>query len=271
MSMAETRSNLNVIPYNGDFNRKIEKSSIPTCNILGVDIAAVNMSWFIKYLAENIRELSGDYICVTCAHSIVMAYEQREYAKYQNGGIAAVADGGSLSSLSQKRGYRDAGRITGPDLMEEVFRISPARGYRHYFYGSTEDTLCKLRQKMQEQYPGIQIVGMYSPPFRTLTEAENDAVIRQINETQADFVWVGLGAPKQEEWMAKHQGKVAGLMIGVGAGFDYVAGNIDRAPQWMQKQHLEWLYRVLQEPKRLAGRYFHAVPKLFWNAYVRGL
>jgi N-acetylglucosaminyldiphosphoundecaprenol N-acetyl-beta-D-mannosaminyltransferase len=256
--------------YNAGYHRKTDKTAIPVCTILGVDIAAVNMAWFIRYVTENIGALSGDYVCVTCVHSIVMAYERPDYAKCQNGGIAAVADGGSLSSLSQKRGYREAGRITGPDLMAEVMRISAAKGYRHYFYGSSEETLGKLNQRLQEQYPGLQVAGMYSPPFRMLTQAEDNAVMQRINEARADFVWVGLGAPKQEVWMANHQGKVNGLMVGVGAGFDYLAGNIDRAPQWMQRLHLEWLYRVFQDPGRLAGRYLHAVPKLFWNAYIRG-
>ena len=111
---------------------------------------------------------------------------------------------------------------------------------------------------------------MYSPPFRPLTEEENHLVVERINETHPDFVWIGLGAPKQEQWMAEQQGKIKGFMVGVGAGFDYYAGNIRRAPEWMQKANLEWMYRLLQDPKRLLGRYWHTNTKFIWNAMVKG-
>lgn len=128
-------------------------------------------------------------------------------------------------------------------------------GLRHYFYGSSEQTLEMLREKLKEKYPDIAIAGMVSPPFRALSEAEDEAAIQAINESGADIIWVGLGAPKQENWMYEHKDKVNGVMIGVGAGFDYHAGNIKRAPAWMQKMSLEWLYRLMQDPKRLFKRY----------------
>ena len=161
-------------------------------------------------------------------------------------------------------------RTTGPSQMGEIFAVSAAMKYRHYFYGGSEETIRILREKLEKNYPGIQIAGMYSPPFRPLTEEEDAEAIARINDTEADFVWVGLGAPKQEKWMAEHQGKVKGLMIGVGAGFDYFAGNIKRAPQWMQKANLEWLYRLLQDPKRLFKRYFVTNIEFIWNAVIRG-
>lgn len=111
---------------------------------------------------------------------------------------------------------------------------------------------------------------MYSPPFRPMTEEEDKAIIERINETNPDFVWVGLGAPKQEKWMAAHQGKIDGLMLGVGAGFDYYAENIKRAPMWMQKHNLEWVYRLVQDPKRLFKRYWNTNTKFIWNAMIRG-
>ena len=123
---------------------------------------------------------------------------------------------------------------------------------------------------MKNRYPGVQIAGMYSPPFRPMTSEEDQEVIQMINESHVDFVWVGLGAPKQEYWMAEHKGKIKGFMVGVGAAFDYEAGNLERAPRWMQKANLEWLYRLLQEPKRLFKRYFYTNTKFVWNAIVRG-
>ena len=240
-----------------EYQRKVDKSLIPTCNIMGVNIAAINMNWLLKYIDENLSDIKGDYICVSNVHTTVTSYEDAAYCAVQNGGLMAIPDGGPLSSVGRKRGYSDMDRTTGPSLMGEIFKISAEKGYRHYFYGSTEETLKLLEEKLQENYPGIQIAGMYSPPFRPLTEEEDKNIIENINKTKPDFVWIGLGAPKQEKWMAEHQGKIDGLMLGVGAGFDYYAENIKRAPMWMQKSNLEWLYRLMQDPKRLFKRYFH--------------
>lgn len=253
--------------YNNLYKRTVEKSTIPTCNILGVNIAAIDMQWLVNFLKDNIRKLGGDYICVSNVHTTVTAYEDPEYLKVQNGGIMAIPDGGPLSSVGQRRGYRNMKRTTGPSLMGEVFSIP---GYRHYFYGSTQETLDKLKNELVKKYPSIQIAGMYSPPFRPMTNDEDKVIVAQINETKPDFVWIGLGAPKQEKWMAEHQGRVNGLMIGVGAGFDYYAGNIERAPEWMQKNNLEWFFRLIQDPKRLFSRYFHTNIKFIWNAMIRG-
>jgi N-acetylglucosaminyldiphosphoundecaprenol N-acetyl-beta-D-mannosaminyltransferase len=252
------------------YQRKVDKSLIPTCNIMGVNIAAINMEWLLEYLKKNLSDIKGDYICVSNVHTTVTSYDSVSYCAIQNGGLMAIPDGGPLSSVGRKRGHKEMERTTGPSLMGEIFQISAEKGYRHYFYGSTEETLKLLEKKLKENYPGIQIAGMYSPPFRVLTEEEDRQIVENINSAKADFVWIGLGAPKQERWMAVHQGKIDGLMIGVGAGFDYYAGNIKRAPLWMQKCNLEWLYRLMQDPKRLFKRYFYTNTKFIWNAVVRG-
>ena len=236
------------------YKRNVDKRLIPTCNIMGVNIAAINMDWLVDYLEKNISEIKGDYICVSNVHTTVTSYENAAYCAIQNGGLMAIPDGGPLSTVGQKRGHKNMERTTGPSLMGEIFEISANKKYRHFFYGSTEETLQLLYQKLTRRYPGIQIVGMYSPPFRTITKEENDLIIKKINETKPDFVWVGLGAPKQERWMAAHQGKINGLMIGVGAGFDYYADNIKRAPMWMQRHNLEWVYRLVQDPNRVFKR-----------------
>lgn len=246
------------------------KSLVPTCNIMGVKLAAINMPWLIEFTKKYIKDLSGEYICVSNVHTTVMSYDDKEYCAVQNGGIMAIPDGGPLSSVGRKRGFSDMQRTTGPDYMKEILKISAEEGYRHYFYGSTEETLNKLGTIMEERYPGVLVAGMYSPPFRPLTKEEDEESIRMINESNADFVWIGLGAPKQERWMANHKGKIKGLMVGVGAAFDYEAGNIDRAPMWMQKVNLEWLYRFLQEPKRLFKRYFYTNTKFVIQAVIRG-
>lgn len=163
-----------------EYIHKVDKSKIPTCNILGVDIAAIDMEWLLDYLINNIHDLSGDYICVSNVHTTVTAYEDDEYRKVQNGGIMAIPDGGPLSSVGQKRGFKNMKRTTGPSLMGEIFKISVTKRYRHYFYGSTDETLEKLYAVLTETYPGIQIAGMYSPPFRPMTEEEDKEIVERI-------------------------------------------------------------------------------------------
>lgn len=226
-----------------------------TCNILGVNISVTNMNDTVKYIENNLESLKGNYICVSNVHTTVMSYEDKAYRNIQNSGVMALPDGGPLSVVSRKKGFKEAKRVTGPDLMEEIFKISEEKGYKHYFYGSTEETLDELKIKLIQKYPKLQIVGMFSPPFRKLTEWEDVEITNKINETNANFIWVGLGAPKQEIWMFNHKNKVNGLMLGVGAGFDYHAEKIKRAPKWMQNNNLEWVYRLLQDPRRLYKRY----------------
>lgn len=226
------------------------------CEILKTNINVTNMSDTIKYIGEHLDDLRGKYICVSNVHTTVMSYENEEYRKIQNSAAMALPDGAPLSSYSRRKGYKQAQRVTGPDLMLELFAISKEKGYRHYFYGATEETLQSMREVLERDYPGIEIAGMYAPPFRALTPQEDAEIVAKINESRPDFIWIGLGAPKQEEWMYQHMGQLQGVLIGVGAGFDYLAGYIKRAPRWMQRMSLEWLYRLLQDPKRLWRRYF---------------
>ena len=226
------------------------------CEILKTNINVTNMSDTIKYIGEHLDDLRGKYICVSNVHTTVMSYENEEYRKIQNGAAMALPDGAPLSSYSRRKGYKQAQRVTGPDLMLELFAISKEKGYRHYFYGATEETLQSMKEVLERDYPGIEIAGMYAPPFRALTPQEDAQIVAKINESRPDFIWIGLGAPKQEEWMYQHMGQLQGVLIGVGAGFDYLAGYIKRAPRWMRRMSLEWLYRLLQDPKRLWRRYF---------------
>lgn len=237
---------------------------LKTCKILGVNINVTNMKDTVEVITKNLEDIKGNYICVSNVHTTVMSYEDEDYKAIQNGGFMALPDGKPLSIVSKKRGFKDAERVTGPDLMEEIFKISEENGYRHYFYGSTQETLDILEKKLKQKYPNIKISGMYSPPFRKLTEEEDKEVVNNINKVNADFIWVGLGAPKQEAWMSDHKNRVNGLMLGVGAGFDYHAGRISRAPKIMQKLSLEWLYRLIQDPKRLYKRYLKTNSKFIF-------
>lgn len=241
-----------------------DKRPMPVCEIMGVNIAVTDMEKTVRCVEEHLEDWRGEYICVANVHTTVTAHDDPTYLEVQNGAVLALPDGGPLSQYSRRKGFADAARVTGPDLMKEMLRESAQKHYRHYFYGSTPETLDILRRTITENYPGAVIAGMFSPPFRPLTPAEDAAAVAAINEAHPDFVWVGLGAPKQERWMAHHQGAVHALMIGVGAAFDYEAGNIRRAPLWMQRCNLEWLYRLLQDPRRLFMRYFVTNAKFLW-------
>ena len=254
---------------NTGYKRKLNKYQIPTFNVRGVNIAAISMPWLMEFTEHHIKEMSGDYLCVSNVHTTVTAWEEEEYCKIQNGGIMAIPDGGPLAMLARKYGYTQTSRTDGPGYMMEILKVSVEKNYSHFFYGSTEETLDKMKKILEKDYPGIQIKGMYSPPFRPLTEEEDKEVIDMLNKAEADFVWIGLGAPKQERFMAEHQGKVHGLMIGIGAGFDYLAGNIKRAPMWMQEKSLEWFYRMLQDPKRLFWRYVRTNTKFIWKTFIQ--
>lgn len=235
-----------------------------TCNIMGVNIAVTDMDKTLRLVEDNCEAWRGKYICVANVHTAVTAHDDPTYLRVQNGAVMALPDGGPLSRYSRKKGFADAARVTGPDLMRELLKESGTKHYRHYFYGSTQETLDILREKITEKYPGAVIAGMYSPPFRPLTADEDAEIVEKINAAKPDYVWVGLGAPKQERWMAAHENRVQALMLGVGAAFDYEAGNIRRAPAWMQRCNLEWLYRLMQDPKRLFKRYFVTNTKFLW-------
>lgn len=235
------------------------------CTILNTNIDVTDMQRTISYLSENLEELRGKYICVSNVHTTVMAFRDEEYRKVQNSAAMVLPDGKPLSLVSRRRGFSEAKRVPGPDLMPKIFEMSKEKGYRHYFYGSTQDTLDKLKKQLQGKYPYLQIAGMYSPPFRPLTEEEDLEIIAKINETKPDFVWVALGAPKQEKWMYDHRDKVTGVMLGVGAAFDFEAGTVKRAPHWMQEMYLEWFYRIIQDPIRLIPRYLDTNVSFMWN------
>ena len=224
-------------------------------SILGTKINITDMEKTVSYIEQHLDELKGHYICVSNVHTTVTAYRDEEYRNVQNNAAMNIPDGKPLSIVQRHSGFKNAGRGPGPDLMPEIFRLSEKKGYRHYFYGSRQETLDALKVKLAEEYPKLKIAGMYSPPFRPMTEEEDEEAIRNINECNPDFIWIGLGAPKQEKWMAAHDGRVCGVMLGVGAGFDFHAGTIKRAPLWMQEFCMEWLFRIGQDPKRLFPRY----------------
>lgn len=242
-------------------------SEMKYCRILGTNICVTDMNKTVEYLTGNLEQLRGKYICVSNVHTTVLAFRDRSYQEVQNAAAMALPDGKPLSIVSRGRGFQEAGRVPGPDLMPRIFELSKDKGYRHFFYGSKPETLKRLEENLKEKYPYLQIAGMYAPPFRELTEEENRQIIHLINDTKPDFIWVALGAPKQEIWMNAHMDQLSGIMIGVGAAFDFHAGTVKRAPKWMQEMCMEWLHRILQDPARLLPRYISTNFSFLWNVH----
>ncbi|MCH3973323.1 MAG: WecB/TagA/CpsF family glycosyltransferase [Oscillospiraceae bacterium] len=227
----------------------------PRVNIIGVPISAVNMESCIKNIFANWEAACGNYICVSNVHTTVMAHNHPEYLKIQKDSFLSVPDGKPLSVLGKKQ-YPEMGRVTGPDLMRRIFEESKVRPLRHYFYGNTREHLDQLLQKLAVDYPWVKIVGSEPSVFRDMTPQEEQQLVERINSTNPDFVWVALGAPRQEFFCSRMKGKIQGLMVGVGGAFNVLAGIVPEAPKWMQNCSLEWLYRLMQEPRRLFKRYF---------------
>ena len=234
------------------------------CDLFGIQYVVTTLSQAQKYVVSHVKELSGKYICFSNVHTSVMAREHEDYRKVLNGAAFVFPDGNPIVRHQRRCGYKDAMRVAGPDFMRAVFNASRDGSVTHYFYGSKESTLEKLKRNLERDYPGIVIKGMFSPPFREISPREDEEYVKMINAAGADFVWVGLGAPKQEKWMKAHEGRINGVMMGVGAGFDFHAGTIRRAPVWIQKIGFEWLYRMFQDPRRLIRRYVVTNTKYAW-------
>ena len=198
----------------------------------------------------------------------VTSKEKPEIAEMYTKATMAAIDGMPIVRMGQRKGFV-CERCAAPDIMGPVFGKSIELGKTHFFYGTTDETLKKLKVNLEKEYPGIQIVGMYSPPFRALTEEEDINVVQMINNAKPDFLWVGIGAPKQEIWIIDHQDKICDcIMLGVGAGFNFFAGALDKAPKWMEQCSLEWFYRLVKEPKRLWRRYIIGGFKFIYYSIV---
>ncbi|GAB6398267.1 WecB/TagA/CpsF family glycosyltransferase [Faecalimonas mobilis] len=224
------------------------------CGVVGV--CATTKEEFIREAFSMPTSPVSATIDFVGVPAIISAKENPRIAEMYNRATMAAIDGMPIVNLGRKKGIQ-CERCAGPDIMGSMFEESIRQGKSHYFYGGkNNDVLRKLRENLEHDYPNIQIVGMYSPPFRPLTEKEDQKVCEEINNLRPDFVWVGIGAPKQEMWMWEHQEKIHNtVMLGVGAGFDFFAGTLEKAPQWMEKASLEWLFRLVKEPKRLWKRY----------------
>lgn len=201
------------------------------------------------------QQRESRYVCSSNVHSVVTARYDRTFLEVLNYSDLTLPDGAPIAWAMRKQGFPNQQRVAGPDLMLDVFALAQTNGLKVFFYGSTETTLQRLRERLQRDYPGLQIAGMHSPPFGEQTEEQRRADAQMINDSGAQILFVGLGCPKQERWMRAQRGQVSAVMFGFGAAFDFYAGTLKRAPVWMQERGLEWVHRLCSEPRRLWKRY----------------
>jgi N-acetylglucosaminyldiphosphoundecaprenol N-acetyl-beta-D-mannosaminyltransferase len=225
-------------------------------DVLGVGISAIDPADALGEVTRWIDDGIQHYVCVTGVHGVMESQGDAELLRIHNESGLTTPDGMPMVWAARHAGAKNTQRVYGPDLMLAVCERAAQRGWGCFLYGATDEVLDQLRTNLSDRFPGLSIVGTHSPPFRPLTPEEDAAVIREINDSGAQIVWVGLSTPKQERWMASHVGRVnAPALFGVGAAFDIHAGNLKQAPRWMQRSGLEWLFRLASEPRRLWRRY----------------
>lgn len=240
---------------------RVGSVSFKTVNILGVRIAAVNVDKAVAQIAKWIESDARTYVCVTGVHGVIESQSDLNLKKIHNSAGMCVPDGMPTVLMGKFFGHKAMRRVRGFDLMDKTVEYSVAKGHTHFFYGGKEGTPELLKEKLQERFPELKVVGTYSPPFRPLNENEENELKDKIESLAPDIIWVGLSTPKQEKWMAEHLGQLnTKVMIGVGAAFDFHTGQLKEAPIWIQRASFEWLYRLCVEPRRLWRRYFYIVP-----------
>lgn len=223
--------------------------------VLGAFIDALSWDDAIRQIVTWGAACESRYVCICNVHSVVTTTLDSELQTVVNDADMSTPDGAPVAWALRRLGFPSQERINGPDLMWKYLGEAERLGQAVFFYGSMETTLAKLRESMVSSFPRLIVAGTLSPPYRHLSATEDESEVRIINSSGANVLFVGLGCPTQEKWMAVHRGRINALMIGVGAAFDYHSGTTKRAPLWMQRKSLEWLYRLLTEPRRLYKRY----------------
>jgi len=243
-------------------------------NVLGVPLSVTDYDETMDWIDASIAHRQKGYVCVAATHTIMVCNEDPELREAVLNASMTVPDGQPLVWAMNALGGDLERRVYGPELMARYCERAASTGARIYLYGGrNQGALVQLALNLRHRYPGVRIVGGYSPPYRDLSDEEEDAIVAEINNSRADVVWVGVGAPKQEKWMAAMRDRLdAPVLVGVGAAFDFHAGLVPQAPMWMQSAGLEWTFRLAHEPRRLWRRYARYNPRFvtgFARQYVR--
>jgi N-acetylglucosaminyldiphosphoundecaprenol N-acetyl-beta-D-mannosaminyltransferase len=243
---------------------------MPRVDVLGIHVSVTDLDETVETLAGWIEGGARELVCVSDMNALLHARADPELTELYNTSGLTLPDGMPLVWAGRRAGFAQARRVCGPDLLERVMAVAAERGWSHYFYGGADGVAAELANVFERRHPGLKVVGVHSPPYRQLTAAEDAEVVAAINDAGPDIVWVGLGAPKQERWMAAHRDRLdAAVLIGVGAAFDFHTGRQRRAPVWMQRAGLEWAHRLSQEPGRLWRRYVFGIPRFLLGVLRR--
>jgi N-acetylglucosaminyldiphosphoundecaprenol N-acetyl-beta-D-mannosaminyltransferase len=223
----------------------------------------------IEKIADLVKRGKGGYVCFSTVHMTMEGYDNPEFAKIVNGADLIVTDGMPIVWMQKLQGTQNACRVRANDLMIMLCEYAEKNNLKVGFYGGRQEVIDAILERAEKDFPNLQVPYAFSPPFRPLTEQEDAEIVAEINRTKPDILFMGLGCPKQENWMASHKYKLTAVMLGVGASFDFYAGNIKESPEWMGKMGLEWLFRLLQEPKRLWRMYLILNPRFIWQATMQ--
>lgn len=241
-------------------------SELPRANVLGVGVNAINLDQALTLFESWLGNGDRGYVCVTGVHGVMEAQRDPSLRKILNGSLLTTPDGVPTVWVGRLQGFSRMGHVCGPDLMAQVCRLSCTKGYTHYFYGGGPGTSEQLKQALTARFPGLKVVGTYTPPFRPLNMEEEQELLRRVASVKPDIFWVGLSTPKQERFMAEYLHKLeAKIMVGVGAAFDFHSGKMKDSPKWIQAVGLAWVYRLSKEPFRLARRYARNNPAFLWK------
>lgn len=236
--------------------------------VMGTRISALSFKETLELADAWVEKKEKKYVCVCNTHSLVTAHYNPAFKQVLDSADLCVPDGMPLVYALRRLGFHGQERVDGPNLMLALCRESEKKGNRIFLYGGTLENLKRLENKLLSIYPGLVIAGSLSPPFRSLTQEEQNDIGNRLNAANADFIFVSLGCPKQETWMFQNRQNINGVMLGVGAAFDFILGDIKRPPLFFQKIGLEWLFRMIAEPKRLIKRYAYNNPA-FIIGYVK--
>lgn len=249
-------------------------ASLPSFPVVDVRISALTFELALATLDGWIARRERHYVNICTTHTVLECHDRPDLAAIVNDAGMATPDGMPLVWLGRLHGQR-VERVYGPDVMLAACAQGQNRGYRHFFYGGAEGVAEQLVARLRARFPALQVAGIYTPPFRPLTPEEEQEVAALINASQADIVWVGLGTPKQDYWVARFRPLLeAPVLLAVGAAFDFHAGRVRQAPRWMQRSGLEWLFRLSQDPVRLWQRYLVGNPRFVYlvaRQMVRGM
>lgn len=233
--------------------------------IMGAYVDALSWEETLARISSWAVARQSRYVCLCNVHSLATGSEDSRFQQAVNGADLAVADGMPVALALRLAGFRGQPRISGPDLFWQYCSLAAGAGQSIFLYGSTPQTIARLTARLGSAFPDLRIAGAFSPPFRPLSADEDDAITRMIDDSGASVVFVGLGCPKQELWMAAQRGRIMAVMLGVGAAFDFHAGTLKRAPLWMQRFGVEWLHRLASEPGRLWRRYLVSNSKFLFH------